>query len=122
MVERSLDGNHFGLVLVELRTWPLRIRFFPNKSSRRLVEGFEWLQKFCRRTTTSDLPELHGDFGTPWTVPGKARDLSITEVEAYAGFVEPPINLVRCPPGTRSLNMPSADRSGLCSSRTPTCI
>ena len=43
MSERSLDGNHFGLVFVELRTWLLRIRLFSNKPSCRLVEGILWL-------------------------------------------------------------------------------
>lgn len=58
-----------------------------------------------RRTTTSDLLELHGDSDTSWTVPGRARDLNTSEVEAYPNSAEPPINFVRCPPGTQSLNM-----------------
>ena len=41
MFERRLDGNHFRLVFVELRTWLVRIRFFPCRSSRRLVERTE---------------------------------------------------------------------------------
>ena len=41
MFERSLDGNYFGLMFVELRTWLLRIRFTPNKSSGPLVQGTE---------------------------------------------------------------------------------
>ena len=64
MFERILDGNHFGLVFVELRKWLLLIRIFPNKSSRRLVEGTECPRRFVRRTMPSDLLELHGDSET----------------------------------------------------------
>ena len=92
-------------MFVELHTWLMRIRFFPNKSSRRLAGGFAWLRRFVRRTTTSDLLELHGDSDTSWTVPGRARDLNTSEVEAYANSAEPPINFLRCPPGVQSLNM-----------------
>ena len=100
--ERRLDGSHFGLVFVELRTRLLRIRFSPNKSSRRLVEGGEWLQNFVRRTALSGLLELLGDSGMLWTVPGRARDLNTAEVEAYANYFEPSTNFE---PGAQSHHM-----------------
>ena len=81
MFERSLDDNHFGQVLTELLTWLLRIRFLPNRSSCRLVEGIGRLRRFVRRTTTSDLLELLGDIVTPWSVSGRARDLNTAEVD-----------------------------------------
>ena len=74
--ERSLDGENFGMVFVELHTWLMRIRFFSSKSSRRLVEGIGWLRRFVRRTTMPDLPELHGDSDMSWTV--RRRDTTLT--------------------------------------------
>ena len=55
--------------------------------------------------TRTDLLKLHGDSDTSWTVPGRGRDLNTVVVDAYVNSVEPPIRVVRCPPGTRSMNM-----------------
>ena len=37
--ETGLGKNNYGLVFVESKTWPLRVRYFPEKSATRLVEG-----------------------------------------------------------------------------------
>ena len=46
---------------MELRTWLLRIHFFPKMPSRRLIEGIERPRNFVRRTEPTGLLELHGD-------------------------------------------------------------
>ena len=105
MFERGLDGSHSRLVFVEPRTWLLRIRFFPNKSLCRLIEGVEWLRNFVRRTAPTGLLELYGDSDMSWAVPRRARDINTAEVCAYAKSDEPPITFARCPLGTQSLDM-----------------
>ena len=42
---------------------------------------------------------------TTWTVPGLGRDVNSDILDEYANSVEPPITLIRCPPGTRSPNL-----------------
>ena len=76
MFDCSLDGNRSDLVFVEAKKWLLRTRFFPDKSAHSLVKGIGWLRTFVRRTTRTDLPELHGDSGTSWTVHRRCRGLS----------------------------------------------
>ena len=106
---RKFDGSlskiKCGPVFVESKTWLLRVRFFPEKPAERLVEGFEWLRNFVRRTTRHDLLEVHGDWDTSWTVPGRGQDLNSAVVGEYANSAEPPITVIRCPPGTQSLNL-----------------
>ena len=38
-------------------------------------------------------------------MPGRGRDLSCFVVDEYAILLEPPITVIRCPPGTQSLNL-----------------
>ena len=73
--DTGLGRDSYGLVFVESKTWLLRVRFFPRIRTR-LIEGLEWLRTFVRRTTSHDLLEVHGDSDTPWTVPGRGRDLN----------------------------------------------
>ena len=67
--DESLSRNKYGLVFVESETWLLRVRFFPEKSVERLVEGIEWLRSSVHRTTRRDLLEVHGDSDTSGSVP-----------------------------------------------------
>ena len=103
--DSSPGRNKNGLVIVESKTWLLRVRFFPEKSATRLVEGLDWLRAFVRLTTCRDLLEVHGDSDTSWTVPGRGPDLNSAIADDYANSAEPPISCFRCPPGTRSLNL-----------------
>ena len=83
---------------------------FPEKPAGRLVEGFEWLRNFVRRTTRQ---ELHGDSETSWTVPGRGQDLKSAIADEYVNSVEPPISVFRCPPGTQSRNLAECGRKKL---------
>ena len=84
MFESSHDGNKFGLVFVEAKTWLLRVRFFRDKSALSLVEGIAWLREFVRSNCPGPLVrELHGDSDTSWTVSGRGRDLNTAVVERY---------------------------------------
>ena len=56
MFERSYNGNEFGLVFVEVKTWLLRVQFFCDKSALSLVEGITWLREFVRTNTGRSLP------------------------------------------------------------------
>ena len=103
--DTSPGKNNYGLVFVESKTWLLRVRFFPEKSAARLVEGFEWLRNFVRRTTRFGLLEVHGDSDTSWIVPGRGRDLNSAVVDDCVNSVEPPISVFRCPPRTQSPNL-----------------
>ena len=103
--DTSLGKNKYGLVFVESKTWLLRVRFFPEKPATRLVEGLDWLRVFVRRTTRHDLPEVHGDSDTSWTVPGRDRDLNSAIAGDSDNSVEPSISVFRCPPGTQSPNL-----------------
>ena len=53
----------------------------------------------------TDLLEIHGDSETSWTVTNRGRDLNIAIADAYVNSVEPPIRIIRYPPGTRSMNL-----------------
>ena len=101
----GLGKNNCGLVFVVSKTWLLRVRFSPEKSATRLVEGLEWLRSFARRTPRHNLLEVHGDSATSWTVPGRGCDLNLAVVDDYVNSVEPPISVFRCPSGTQSLNL-----------------
>ena len=103
--DTGIGRNKYGLVFVESKTWLLRVRFFPEKPATRLVEGLDWLRVFVRRTTRHDLPEVHGDSDTSWTVPGRGRDLNSAVVDECVNSVEPPISVFRCPSETRSLDL-----------------
>ena len=103
--DESIGRNKCGLGFVESKTWLLRVRFFPEKSVKRLVKGLEWLCNFVRRITRHDLLEVHGDSGTSWTEPGCGQDFNSAVVEEYVNSVEPPIFVIRCPPGAQSLNL-----------------
>ena len=106
MFESSHDGNKFGLVFVEAKTWLLRVRFFRDKSALSLVEGIAWLREFVRTNALDrSVRELHGDSDTSWTVSGRGRDLNTAVVESYVRGIDPPFRIVRCPPGTQSMNM-----------------
>ena len=79
--------------------------FFPDKSAISLVKGITWLPNFVRLTTQNNLLELHGDSDTSWTAFGRGRDLSTAIFDEYANKVDPPIRIIRCPPGVRSMNL-----------------
>ena len=59
--DTGLSKNKCSLVFVKAKTWLLRVRFFPEKSATRLIEGLDWLRAFVRCTTCRDLLEVHGD-------------------------------------------------------------
>ena len=103
---RKFDESHSkykcGLVFVESKNCLLRVRFFQEKLTERLVEGLEWLRNFVRRTTRRDLLEIHGDSDTSRTVPGRGQDFNSSVVDEYVNSGEPPITVIRCPPCTRT--------------------
>lgn len=66
----------YAPLFAESKTWLLRVRFIQVKSAGRLVGGLEWLRNFVRRTTRDDLLEVHDNFETSWTAPGRGRDLN----------------------------------------------
>ena len=105
MFESSHDGNKFGLVFVEAKTWLLRIRIFPDKSTISLVEGIAWLRNFVRMTTQNNPLELHGDSDTSSTVSGRGRDLNTAVIDKYINKIEPPVRITLFPPGTQSMNL-----------------
>ena len=105
MFECSHDGNKFGLVFVEAKTWLLRVRFFRDKSALSLVEGTTWLREFVRIDLDRSVRELRGDSDTSWTVSGRGRDLNTAVVEEYVRGIDPPFRIIRFPPGTQSINM-----------------
>ena len=103
--DESLGRTKYGLVFAESMTWFLRVRFFPEESAGCLVEGLELLRNFVRRTTHRDLPGVNGDSDTSWTVPDLGQDLNSAIVAEYVNSVEPPISVIRFPPGTQSLHL-----------------
>ena len=105
MFECSHDGNKFGLVFVEAKTWLLRVRFFREKSALSPVEGITWLREFVRTKLRRSVRELHGDSDTSWTVSGRGCDLNTAVVAEYVRKIDPPFSIIRCPPGIQSTNM-----------------
>ena len=82
------------------------MRFFRDKSALSLVEGITWLREFVHRAYPGRfVRELHGDSDTSWTVSGRGRDLNTAVVEEYVRGIQPPFRIIRCPPGTQSMNM-----------------
>ena len=88
MFECSLDGNRSGLVFAEDKTQLLLTCFFRDKSASSLVEGIEWLRTSVRKTTLTDVLELHGDSVTSWAVPGRGCHLNTAVVEDYVNSGE----------------------------------
>ena len=90
----------------------MRVRFIPEKSAERLVEGLGWLRNFVRCTSCHDLLEVHSDSNTSWAVPVRGQDPNSSIVDDYVNSAEPPITAIRRLPGTQSLS--TAER-GQCS-------
>ena len=108
--DESPSKNKCGLVFVGSKTWLLRTRFFQEKSAERLTEGTGWLRNYVRRTSRSDLLEVHGDSDTSWAETGRGRDFNSAVVDEYVNSVEPPTTGVRCKPGTQSLDLAERDQ------------
>ena len=81
------------------------MRFFRDKSALSPVEGITWLREIVRTNLHSSVRELHGDSDTSCTVSGRGRDLNTAVVEEYVRGIDPPFRIIRCPPGTQSMNM-----------------